>query len=232
MTQQTIVTRELWLGARKDLLAKEKELTRLRDQVSALRRELPWVRVERDFVFEGPNGKQTLAELFEGKSQLLVYHLMFAPENEGPCRSCSFWADAFNGMQTHLAQRDVRLIAISRAPLAKLESFRQRMGWSFPWYAAADDSFNVTYGVYFPDADAANRPAYNFGTEKPQGRDKPGVSVFVRDADGSVYHTYSCYSRGIDGLNPTYQYLDLLPKGRDEAGLSYPMAWVRYHDAY
>lgn len=231
MKKRPIVSQEQWLSARKQLLAQEKELTQLRDRLSALRRELPWVRVEATYTFEGANGKQTLADLFEGQSQLLVYHLMFAPENAAPCRSCAFWADAFDGMLAHLAQRDARLVAISRAPYAKLAAFRQRMGWHFPWYAAEDNRFNSAFGVYFPKLESEQQ-RYNFGTEPPKGHDMPGVSVFVRDAEGSVFHTYSCYSRGIDALNPTYQYLDLLPEGRAEAGLSFPMAWVRHHDDY
>jgi predicted dithiol-disulfide oxidoreductase (DUF899 family) len=232
MEKHSIVSEEQWLTARKQLLAKEKELTHLRDQLSDMRRALPWTRVDSEYSFEGPEGKVTLAQLFEGKSQLVVYHLMFQPENQAPCRSCAFWADAFDGMRAHLAQRDVRLIAISRAPRAKLEPFAKRMGWTFPWYSAVGNQFNVAYGVTFPNLTSDRGKAYNFGTQVPPGSEMPGVSVFVRDADGTVFHTYSCYGRGIDALNPAYQYLDLVPKGRDEAGLSHAMAWVRHHDEY
>jgi len=230
MEQHPIVNQEQWIAARKELLAKEKEFTRLRDKLNAERRALPWVRVERAYAFDGPEGQRSLSELFEDKSQLVVYHLMFEPQNEAACRGCSFWADAFDGMRRHLAQRDVRLVAISRAPLAKLEKFKQRMGWSFPWYSAEDERFNVAYGVTFPDL--ASRAQYNFGSTRAAQGEQPGLSVFARDASGAVFHTYSCYARGIDALNPTYQYLDLVPKGRDEAGFDFPMAWLRHHDAY
>jgi predicted dithiol-disulfide oxidoreductase (DUF899 family) len=232
MEQHKIVSQEQWLAARRELLTKEKEFTHLRDKLSALRRELPWVRVEREYGFEGPQGKVTLAQLFEGKSQLVIYHLMFQPESQAPCRSCAFWADAFDGMRVHLAQRDVRLIAVSRAPKAKLDAFAVRMGWTFPWYSAVDSTFNIDHGVTFPNLANDRSKAYNFGTRVPDGSEMPGVSVFVREADGTIFHTYSCYARGIDALNPAYQYLDLVPKGRDEAGLSHAMAWVRHHDNY
>lgn len=232
MEPQSIVSQEQWLAARKQLLAKEKELTHMRDQLSALRRALPWVRVEREYQFDGPDGRSTLAQLFQDKQQLVIYHLMFRPESEGPCRSCSFWADAFDGMRAHLAQRDVRLIAVSRAPQSKLAPFAKRMGWTFPWYSAADSQFNIDMGVTFPDLESDRSKRYNFGTQVPPGTEMPGVSVFTRAEDGAVFHTYSSYGRGIDALNPAYQYLDLVPKGRNEEGLEHPMAWVRYHDNY
>jgi predicted dithiol-disulfide oxidoreductase (DUF899 family) len=232
MQEHTIVSQAHWLSARKQLLAKERELTQLRDQLSAQRRALPWVAVTRSYAFEGPQGTKTLAELFESKSQLIVYHLMFDPSSQAPCKSCAFWADAFDGMRVHLAQRDVQLVAVSRAARTKLQRFQERMGWRFPWYSAEDESFNVAYGVTFQSDDPAERARYNFGTTPARGVEQPGVSVFARDQAGAVFHTYSCYARGLDALNPAYQYLDLVPQGRNEAGLSFPMAWVRHHDDY
>jgi predicted dithiol-disulfide oxidoreductase (DUF899 family) len=231
MKSHTIVTREQWRKHREALLAQEKELTHLREKLSEHRRELPWVRVEPRYVFEGPNGNVTLEELFEDRSQLVVYHVMFAPESKAACKSCSFWADAFDGMTPHLAHRDVTLAGISRAPLAMLEAFKARMGWKFPWYSCAGTSFNADFGTSFPEVADGREGTYNYGSERTADRDKPGISVFAR-AGGEVFHTYSCYARGIDMLNPTYQYLDLVPKGRDESELAFTMSWVRHHDAY
>jgi predicted dithiol-disulfide oxidoreductase (DUF899 family) len=230
MTQHQTVSREQWLDARRALLTEEKQLTQLREQLSERRRNLPWVRVEQEYTFEAPSGQRTLAELFDGRTQLVVYHFMFAPDATVPCKSCAFWADSFDDTVVHLAQRDVTLVAISRAPLPKLQSFAARLGWSFPWYSAGDGPFNYDYGVSF-EAKPGPKP-YNYTGQVNDARDMPGVSVFVREPDGSVFHTYSCYSRGIDPLNTTYQYLDLVPKGRNEADLPHPMSWVRFHDAY
>jgi predicted dithiol-disulfide oxidoreductase (DUF899 family) len=228
-----IVSRKAWIEARKELLAKEKAFTRQRDKLSRLRRELPWEKVDKPYVFEGPQGKRTVSELFDGKSQLVVYHFMFAPDwNEG-CPHCSFWADNFDGIVVHLKHRDVAFVAISRAPVAKLEAFRKRMGWRFPWFSSGNTDFNFDYDVSFRPEKLAKGPApYNYGTQATEMSDREGVSVFCKDADGSVFHTYSSYSRGIDMLNTAYHYLDLAPKGRDEDGLDFTQSWVRYHDRY
>ncbi len=233
MQSHPVVTTEQWLEARKALLAKEKELTRLRDELGRQRRELPWVEVEKRYVFDGPGGKETLADLFEGRGQLIVYHFMFDPEWREGCKSCSFWADNFNGIVVHLGQRDVTLVAVSRAPLAKLEPFKQRMGWSFKWVSSEGSDFNYDYGVSFtPETRAAGGAPYNFGTQRFNGSEAPGISVFLKEADGAIYHTYSTYARGLDMVNGAYHFLDLVPKGRDEEELPYPMAWVRLKDRY
>lgn len=233
MAGHRVISRDEWLVARKALLAQEKELTRRRDELSEARRALPWVKVEKSYVFDGPAGRETLADLFAGRSQLLVYHFMFDPGWNDGCKSCSFWADGYNGVVAHLAQRDVTLIAVSRAPLEKLEAFRRRMGWSFKWVSSLATAFNYDYGVSFtPDDLAAGRNRYNFDTTTFGGPEAPGISVFYRDPAGAIFHTYSCYARGLDMMNGAYQLLDLVPKGRGEAGLPYPMAWVRLRDEY
>jgi predicted dithiol-disulfide oxidoreductase (DUF899 family) len=233
MADHPVVSHPEWVDARKQLLAKEKEFTRLRDELSRDRRALPWERVEKDYVFEGADGKKTLAQLFDGRHQLIVYHFMFAPDWQEGCKSCSFWADNFNGIPEHLRQRDVSLVAISRAPVAKLQAFRKRMGWSFPWYSAGDSDFNFDYQVSFRPADLAKGDVtYNYRQQKMGMTDLVGISVFYRDDEGRIFHTYSAYSRGVDMLNGAYHYLDLVPKGRDEEGLSYTQAWVRHHDRY
>lgn len=226
-------TREEWLAARKRLLASEKELTRQRDRLSAERRALPWVRVDEDYTFETPRGKRSLAELFDGRTQLLVYHFMFAPEWEVGCKSCSFWADGFERSVVHLAARDVTLTAISRAPLEKLQAFARRMGWTFPWVSSLGSAFNFDYGVSFsPEEIASGEVEYNFGRHRAFGSEMPGLSAFAKDAANTVFHTYSCYARGIDAVNPTYQLLDLAAKGRDEAKLAAAMSWLRLRDDY
>jgi predicted dithiol-disulfide oxidoreductase (DUF899 family) len=226
-----VVSHEQWVAERVAFMAQEKELTRLRDELSRQRRELPWEKVTKSYVFDGPRGKETLAELFEGRSQLMVYHFMFSPSwNEG-CKSCSFWADNFNGIDIHLAHRDITFLAISRAPLSKLEAYNRRMGWSFKWVSAGETDFNYDFGVSF-DAEAARKGTanYNYGTGQQVQEDMPGVSVFYRDPNGDIYHTYSAYSRGIDLVNGAYNYIDLTPKGRDEGdGI---MAWLRRRDQY
>ena len=228
-----VVSREEWLAARTALLAREKAFTRARDALSAQRHALPWVRIDERYTFEGPRGEVSLSELFEGRSQLIVYHFMFAPDAEAGCKSCSFWADAFDGITAHLQQRDVAFAAISRAPYAKLRAFAQRLGWSFTWVSALRSDFNFDYGVSF-DAEklASGDATYNYAKTTGGPTERPGVSVFCKGADGALFHAYSCYSRGIDTLNTAYQYLDLVPEGRDEAGLPYPAAWVRYRDEY
>ena len=233
MTDHQVVTPKEWGEARKHLLAKEKEFTRLRDQLSQARRDLPWVRVTKQYVFDGPGGKQTLGQLFNGHSQLVVYHFMFAPDWEDGCRGCSFWADNFSGIVPHLNQRDVTFVAISRAPLAKLQAFAKRLGWNFKWLSSAGNDFNYDYNVSFtPESLAGGSAIYNYAANKMNMTELPGISVFFKDADGNVFHTYSCYARGLDMLNTAYHYLDLVPKGREEAGLPHAMAWVRPRDEY
>jgi predicted dithiol-disulfide oxidoreductase (DUF899 family) len=230
--QHRVVSREDWLTARKELLKKEKEFTRLRDRLSAERRELPWVRVEKDYVFDGPDGKETLSELFEGRSQLMIYHFMFAPGWEQGCPSCSFVSDHIDGANWHLPQRDVTLLAVSRAPLAEIEAFRERMGWRFKWVSSHDNDFNYDFHVSFTKEELAKgKVRYNY--DLVEGYDElPGLSVFYKDENGDVFHTYSGYARGLDMLIGAYNYLDLAPKGRDEAALPWSMAWVRHHDRY
>ncbi len=228
-----VVTREEWLAARTAFLEEEKRFTRLRDELNRRRRALPWVRVSEPYAFETPGGTRTLPELFDGRSQLLVYHFMFAPEANGPCSHCSFWADHFDAMLPHLHARDVTLVAASRAPLAKLDAFKVRMGWRFPWVSSGASGFNYDFQASFTPEDVAGGKAwYNYGTTRAGGPDREGLSAFRRTADGAVFHTYSCYARGIDMLNGTYHFLDIVSKGRDEEGLKYPQAWVRYHDKY
>ncbi len=233
MQNHKVVSREEWIAARKEHLAREKELTRMRDRLSAQRRELPWVKVAKEYAFNGDNGKETLADLFAGRSQLLVYHFMFHPDWEAGCKSCSFWADNYNGAVVHLAHRDVTLVAVSRAPLAKLQGFKERMGWSFKWLSSADTDFNKDYHVSFTSEEIAEGNAYyNYATGKFPVEEAPGISIFYRNDAGEIFHTYSCYSRGLDMLNGTYHLLDLVPKGRDEAELPYTMAWLHLHDEY
>jgi predicted dithiol-disulfide oxidoreductase (DUF899 family) len=228
-----VVSHEEWRTARTAFLAKEKEFTRLRDELSRQRRELPWEKVDKQYVFDGPRGNETLAELFANRSQLIVYHFMFNPEDDEGCLHCSFWADNFNGIGVHLNHRDVTFVAISRAPLAKIEPFKKRMGWSFKWLSSFKTDFNYDYGVSFtPQQIQSGSAVFNYSKTDPGMEDREGASVFYRDASGAVFHTYSCYGRGIDMLNGAYHFLDLVPKGRDEAGLEDPQAWVRYHDRY
>ena len=228
-----IVSDEEWVEARKALLKKEKEFTIMRDQLSQQRRDLPWVAVNNEYIFEGKDGKQTLSELFDGRSQLIVYHFMFDPSWEAGCPSCSFWGDNFNGIIVHLNQRDVTMIAVSRAPYSKLAPYRKRMGWDFKWVSSLDTDFNFDYHVSFTPEESYKKEAfYNFSTQDPQSPEREGVSVFYKDPAGHVFHTYSAYARGIDMLNVAYNYLDLVPKGRDEAGHDFPQFWVRRHDEY
>jgi predicted dithiol-disulfide oxidoreductase (DUF899 family) len=226
-----VVSHQEWLSARTALLAKEKEFTRLRDELSRERRALPWERVEKEYRFDGPEGTESLADLFAGRSQLVVYHFMFAPDWEAGCHACSFWADNFNGIDVHLKHRDTSFLAISRAPLAKLDAYKKRMGWSFKWVSSGNTDFNFDYNVSFrPEEVARKQGFYNFAVMDPLSPEREGVSVFYQDAKGTVYHTYSAYARGIDILNGAYNYLDLTPKGRDEAGRG--MFWLRRHDEY
>ncbi len=228
-----VVSRDARIEARKRLLAKEKEFNRPRDELSAERRALPWEPVNRRYVFEGPNGSETLADLFAGRSQLIVYHFMLGPGWEEGCRGCSFWADNFNGIDIHLAHRDVTLIAISSAPIDRISAFKRRMGWSFKWVSSAGSDFNRDYHVTFtPEEVAKGDVLYNYAWTSTSDTERPGISVFYQAADGTIYHTYSTYARGLDMMNGAYHFLDLAPKGRDEAGLSHPMTWLRLHDRY
>ena len=229
MSEHEVVEHEEWVEKRKDLLKKEKEFTRFRDELGRQRRELPWEPVENDYVFIGPNGQETLADLFEGRSQLVVYHFMFGPDDDVGCKSCSFWADNFDPNVVHLNARDVSFVAISRAPFDKLAAYRKRMGWSFKWLSSSENEFNFDYGVSFSAVEEQS-PVYNYGSLNPGGPEREGMSVFYRDEHGGVFHTYSSYARGIDLLNTAYNYLDLVPKGRDEDGRS--QFWVRRHDEY
>ena len=227
LNSHPVVSREEWLEARKQHLADEKEFTRLRDKLSAERRALPWVRVEKDYVFEGPNGPVTLAEAFDGRNQLIVQHFMYGPDWQEGCKSCSFWMDNLNGTFVHLAHRDATFVAISRAPYRTLAAYRDRMGWDVTWLSSLDSEFNFDFGVSFEPRDEPQQ--YNY-VEQPVSMDElPGFSIFYKDAGGEVFHTYSCYARGLDVLNGAYHCLDLLPKGRNEdAGMS----WVMHHDKY
>jgi len=226
-----IVSHEEWLEARRDLLEKEKAFTRQGDELSRLQRALPWERVEKKYIFDGADGTQTLAELFDGRTQLIVYHFMFNPGHAAGCPHCSLRADGFAGIGAHLAQRDVTMVVVSRAPYEKLEGYRQRMGWNFKWVSSGGSDFNFDYQVSFtPEEVAAKRALYNFTMRDPMASDREGHSIFYKDAAGAVFHTYSCYDRGNDKLNIHYHYLDLVPKGRDEGGRG--PYWVRRRDEY
>ncbi len=233
MDNHRVVSRNEWVEARKRLLVEEKAFTRARDRLSQQRRDLPWERVDKEYVFEGAAGKETLSQLFDGKTQLVVYHFMFDPTWKEGCKSCSFWADNLNGIVVHLRERDVTLLAISRAPLELLEAFKNRMGWSFKWLSSFGTDFNRDYQVSFtPEELATGEIYYNYEGKRPFSGEAPGISVFYKNPRGEVFHTYSCYARGLDMLNTAYHYLDLVPKGRDEEGLRNPMSWVRHHDRY
>lgn len=226
-----IVSESEWLEARKQFLAKEKEFTRLRDQLSQQRRDLPWKAVDKQYVFDGPDGKQTLSELFDGRSQLIVYHFMFDPNWEAACPHCSFWADNFNEIIVHLNHRDVTMIAVSHAPYNKVSEYKKRMGWNFKWVSSHDTDFNLDCHVSFTKKELDDKQAfYNFELQDSFDTEREGVSVFYKNKIGKVFHTYSTYARGIDMLNTAYNYLDLTPKGRDENGQG--QFWVRRHDEY
>jgi predicted dithiol-disulfide oxidoreductase (DUF899 family) len=227
-----VVSHEDWIAARKVLLAKEKAFTRAKDELTRTRQALPWERVEKSYVFQAPDGTESLADLFAGRSQLVVYHFMFGPEMRSGCKHCSFWADHYDGAALHLPHRDVSFVVVSRAPLVQLEPFKRRMGWRFKWVSSGDGDFNYDFGASFTqDQVTGGAMFYNYETTDAGGRDREGLSVFYRDAQGGLYHTYSCYARGIESLNGTYHFLDLVPKGRDEDPDD-PQAWVRHHDRY
>jgi predicted dithiol-disulfide oxidoreductase (DUF899 family) len=233
MPQHRIVSREEWLEARKAHLDSEKKFTAARDALSKQRRELPWVKVDKTYAFEGPNGKETLADLFGGRSQLIVYHFMFGPGWEQGCPSCSYLSDHFDGATVHLAQRDVTMIAVSRAPWPKIEAFKTRMDWRFKWMSSFGTDFNRDFHVSFsPDEVASGNTYYNYAIGKFPSEEAPGISVFHKDDAGDIFHTYSAYGRGLDILIGTYNLLDLTPKGRNEDALPHTMAWVRHHDRY
>jgi len=233
MNNHRIVSREEWLIARKQHLVKEKELTRLRDDLCRERRELPWVKVEKDYVFDGPNGTERLSDLFAGRSQLVIQHFMFAPDWQAGCKICSFGADHVDGAIIHLAHRDVSFVTVSRAPLAKIEAFKRRMGWRFKWVSSFGSDFNYDFHVSFTKEEIANNQVYfNYDLRPFQSEELAGTSVFFKNQAGDVFHTYSCYARGGENQLGTYNYLDLVPKGRDEDGLSFTMSWVRHHDSY
>jgi predicted dithiol-disulfide oxidoreductase (DUF899 family) len=228
-----VVSHAEWLAARKDFLIKEKEFTRWRDELSRLRRALPWEKVEKRYEFDSAKGRVTLADLFDGRSQLIVYHFMFGPGWEAGCPSCSYLADHFDGATVHLANRDTTLVVVSRAPLADIEAFRKRMGWKFQWVSSFGSDFNFDYHVSFtPEEMASGEVEYNYSVTEFPSEEGPGASVFARDAAGEVFHTYSSYARGLDILVGAYNFLDLVPRGRDEDGLAFSMAWVRHHDRY
>jgi predicted dithiol-disulfide oxidoreductase (DUF899 family) len=231
LTQHDVVTHDAWIDARKALLASEKEFTRARDRLSRGRRELPWERVEKDYLFDGPGGERSLADLFDGRSQLVVYHFMFDPDGawDEACKHCSFWADNFDPIVIHLNARDVTMVAISRAQLDKIERYRKRMGWGFTWLSSHGSDFNFDYGVSFRPEER-ELPVFNYGTIAPGLGDREGVSVFVKDGD-EIFHAYSTYGRGIDMFNTAYHYLDVVPGGRGEEG-GPPQQWVRRHDEY
>jgi predicted dithiol-disulfide oxidoreductase (DUF899 family) len=212
-----VVPHAEWIAARTELLAREKEFTRQCDEMSRLRRALPWERVEKPYAFEGARGRQTLADLFDGRSQLVVYHFMFHPDDEAGCPHCSLRADGFGGVVEHLRHRDVTFVVVSRAPYAKLAAYRERMGWTFPWFSSGASEFNFDFHVSFTPEEMARRKAFfNYRMQDPLGREREGHSIFFRNRAGEVFHTYSCYDRGNDQLNIHYHYLDLVPKGRDE----------------
>jgi predicted dithiol-disulfide oxidoreductase (DUF899 family) len=233
-----VVPHAEWLDARKEFLLKEKEFTRQRDELSRQRRTLPWEKVEKRYDFDakevgGAGGKVTLADLFDGRRQLIVYHFMFGPGWQQGCPSCSYLADHFDGSTIHLANRDTTLAVVSRAPIAEIEAFRQRMGWKFQWVSSFGSDFNFDYHVSFtPEERSGGNAYYNYTLGEFPSEEAPGVSVFARDATGEVFHTYSSFARGLDILVGTYNFLDLVPKGRDEDGLAFNMSWVRHHDRY
>lgn len=233
-TSHKVVSRDEWIAARKNLLEKEKALTRQRDDLSRQRRELPWVKIEKNYVFEGPNGKETLADLFSGRSQLIIYHFMFGPGWKEGCVGCSFIADHIEGVLTHLENHDVSLVVVSRAPLAEIEAFKKRMGWRFKWVSSSGNDFNFDFHVSFTEDRVVNgKIYYNFEMQDFQIEELSGTSIFYKDDAGSIFHTYSCHARGGEVLLGTYSFLDMTPKGRNETGPNHDLSdWVRHHDRY
>jgi predicted dithiol-disulfide oxidoreductase (DUF899 family) len=230
--QHKVVSRNEWITARKAHLANEKAFTKARDRLSAERRALPWVKVEKNYLFDTPEGKKSLADLFDGRSQLIVYHFMLGPDWGEGCPSCSYLADHFDGAALHLTHRDVTLLAVSRAPLPEIAAYKKRMGWRFPWVSSYGNDFNYDFHVSLRPEHKEGEVYYNYEMGDFESDEMPGVSVFIKDASGAIFHTYSAYARGLDILVGTYNFLDLVPKGRDEAELPWSMAWVRRHDDY
>jgi predicted dithiol-disulfide oxidoreductase (DUF899 family) len=232
LTGGRVVSRDEWIRERVALLAEEKEFTRRRDALAGKVRDLPWVKVEKQYTFDTPAGKKSLAELFGPHSQLVVYHFMFDPTWSQGCKSCSFVADHYNGVVTHLAHRDISFVTVSKAPIEKLEQFRERMGWSFPWVSGASTDFGRDFGVSFTDQELASaETVYNFNTKPYPIRELPGLSVFVKGSRGEIYHTYSTFARGLEDFLTAYRYIDITPRGRDEEQTG-GMGWLRHHDRY
>jgi predicted dithiol-disulfide oxidoreductase (DUF899 family) len=232
-TAHPVVSRERWVAERKTLLAREKELTRLQDQIAQERRALPWVRIEKNYVFDTPEGPRPLADLFQGRRQLIVQHFMLGPAWAQGCPSCSYMADHTDGMNVHLANRDVTFLAVSRAPLDEIERFRRRMGWQFDWVSSNANEFNYDFCVSFtPEQQARGEVYYNYGVRPFMVEELPGISVFFKDDAGDVFHTYSTFGRGVEAMMGTYDLLDLTPKGRNERDVPNKMEWVRHHDRY
>jgi predicted dithiol-disulfide oxidoreductase (DUF899 family) len=231
-TTHKVVSKSEWLKARVAHLAAEKELTRKRDELCRQRRELPWERVDKNYVFEGPFGPETLGDLFADRSQLIIYHFMLGANWEEGCKSCSFLADHFDATRVHLAHRDVTFAVVSQAPMPRIRAFQGRMGWRFHWVSAFDNGFQTDYGVHFTKEELAGEVNYNYGKTRFGAEEAPGLSVFYKSEAGEIFHTYSAYARGLDALVGTYQFLDVVPKGRDEEGLAFSMSWVRHHDRY
>ncbi len=230
--EHKVVSHDQWIKARKQFLAKERRFTKLGDQLHRQRRDLPWEKVDKEYVFDGPNGKVTLAELFGRNRQLIIYHFMFGPDWKEGCAHCSFWCDHYDATRVHLNQRDTTLVVVSRAPLKKIKAFQKRMGWKFPWVSSFRSDFNFDYHVSFtPEEIKSGTLDYNYAKFKMDMDELQGVSAFYKDKNGDIFHTYSTYARGIDTLNTTYHFLDLTAKGRDE-NPSQPQDWVRYHDKY
>jgi len=229
----TIASEDDWLALRRELLDAEKAFQAARDELAATRRALPWRKIATDYVFDDESGSRTLSDLFGEHSQLLIYHFMYHPDWDEGCKSCSFWADSYDGAIPHLNARDVAFAVVSRGPLEKLLAYRNRMGWRFPWLSSRDSSFNFDFDVSFtPQQIKSKNTRYNYRDGANVGPEMPGLSIFAKDENGDIFHTYSTYARGLDTLNPVYQLLDLVPKGRDEKSLPYPMDWVRRHDEY
>jgi predicted dithiol-disulfide oxidoreductase (DUF899 family) len=233
IAEPEIVSPAEWLEARRKLLLAEKRYARDGDALAQERRALPWMRVGKDYVFDAPGGKKSLADLFDGRSQLIVQHFMLGPGWKEGCPSCSFMADHIDGELVHLAHRDVSFVAVSRAPLTEIEAFKKRMGWEFSWVSSSQNDFNYDYAVSFTEEELAQEKVpYNYGLAVFRGTEAPGISVFYRDESAGIFHTYSTYGRGVEAMMGTYRLLDLTPKGRDEADLPHGMAWVRHHDRY
>jgi predicted dithiol-disulfide oxidoreductase (DUF899 family) len=232
VVKHRVVSQDAWLKERLALLAEEKRVMHERDELAGKVRELPWVKVEKNYTFDSPTGKKSLADLFGSHSQLIVYHFMFDPTWSQGCKSCSFIADHYNGAVVHLAHRDISFVTVSKAPVEKLEAFRKRMGWTFPWVSGGSNDFGRDFGVSFTDQELADGDGfYNFNRKPYPIRELPGLSVFYKDEQGTIYHTYSTYARGLDNFLTAYQYMDVTPKGRDEAETP-GMGWLRHHDRY